>query len=116
MTISPDQIRAALGLLEWSQANLVERAGVPYSAVKSAERPEEIGSVEPALLDRIRRALEDADVEFISRGVRRRAARADEKQRYDRIMAISRDSAASLAGRDDLLTDDDLYDENGLPA
>ena len=31
-------------------------------------------------------------------------------------MEISRASAAELQGRSDLLTDDDLYDENGLPA
>ena len=101
-------------MLGWNQPNLRKRADVSYSSVKSAERPEEIGSVQPADLDRIRRALEGQNIEFIPRGVRWR--RPDAQERYERIMAISRASAAELAGRDDLLTDNDLYDENGLPA
>ena len=72
--------------------------------------------VAPATLDGVRRALEMADAEFIEDGVRRRyQVAADTDALYQRLLAISVESAEALAGRT-LLTDDDLYDENGLPA
>lgn len=63
--ISEGQIRAARGLLGWSQAALADRAGVSSMTVKRAEGS---GSPYPAqgALAAIRAALESAGVEFIA--------------------------------------------------
>lgn len=63
--ISEGQIRAARGLLGWSQATLAENAGVSSMTVKRAEGS---GSPYPAqgALSAIYAALESADVEFIA--------------------------------------------------
>ena len=72
--------------------------------------------VAPATLARVRAVLEQAGAEFIPDGIRRRpAGRADARARFNKLRAISLRSAARLRGRE-LLTDADLYDENGLPA
>jgi hypothetical protein len=71
--------------------------------------------VAPSTVAGVRRALEQAGAEFIPDGVRRgRTARSDARNLYDDLRAISLLSAARLQGRE-LLTDTDLYDENGLP-
>lgn len=71
--------------------------------------------VAPGTLNDVRRALEQAGAEFIPDGVRRRrAARPDAAILYDDLRAISLRSAMRLKGRE-LLTDADLYDEDGLP-
>ena len=61
--ISPEQCRAARALLDWSQDQLSKRASVGIVTVRQLEA----GTHEPrrATLDVIRRALEDAGVEFI---------------------------------------------------
>ena len=73
----PAQIRAARGLLDWSQSQLAEAAGVSLSTVKDFEagRRQPV----PNNLAAIRAALEDSGVEFIPEngggaGVRLRAA------------------------------------------
>lgn len=62
--ISQGQIRAARGLLGWSQATLADRAGISSMTVKRAEGS---GSPYPAqgALSAIRAALEDGGVQFI---------------------------------------------------
>lgn len=61
--ITADQCRAGRGLVDWSQAQLAEKAGVGIVTVRqleaSSHRPRR------ATLDVIRRALESAGVEFI---------------------------------------------------
>jgi DNA-binding XRE family transcriptional regulator len=61
--IKPSQCRAARGLLEWSQQDLATTAGVSQVTVHQLEA----GSTQPrrATLDVIRRAFENAGVEFI---------------------------------------------------
>ena len=61
--IIPHQCRAARALLDWSQEELAEKAGVGLVTVRHLEA----GRHEPrrATLDVIRRALEAAGVEFI---------------------------------------------------
>ena len=61
--ITPAQCRAARGLLDWTQQNLADRAGVGIVTVRQVEA----GVSEPrkATLEVIRRALEGAGVEFI---------------------------------------------------
>jgi transcriptional regulator with XRE-family HTH domain len=61
--MKPEQCRAARGLLDWSQQDLAEKAGVGIVTVRQLEA----GANEPrrATLDVIRRAFETAGVEFI---------------------------------------------------
>jgi transcriptional regulator with XRE-family HTH domain len=61
--ITPEQCRAARGLLDWSQAELADKAAVGIVTVRQFEA----GAHEPrrATLDVIRRAFEVAGVEFI---------------------------------------------------
>jgi transcriptional regulator with XRE-family HTH domain len=61
--ISPDQCRAARGLLDWSQQELAEKAGVGIVTVRQLEA----GVQKPrrATLDVVERAFEAAGVDFI---------------------------------------------------
>jgi transcriptional regulator with XRE-family HTH domain len=61
--ITATQCRAARALLDWSQQELADRAGVGIVTVRQLEA----GNTRPrrATLDVIRRALESAGVEFI---------------------------------------------------
>ena len=61
--ITAEQCRAARGLLDWSQAELADKAAVGIVTVRQFEA----GSHEPrrATLDVIKRAFESAGVEFI---------------------------------------------------
>jgi predicted transcriptional regulator len=61
--ITPEQCRAARGLLAWSQNELAKKARVGVVTVHQLEA----GSSQPRLatLDVIRRAFESAGVEFI---------------------------------------------------
>jgi transcriptional regulator with XRE-family HTH domain len=65
--ISIEQIRAARGLLGWSQAELAEAAGLSVPTIKRMEREDGEG---PAVSDDARTAvqvsLEKAGVEFIA--------------------------------------------------
>jgi transcriptional regulator with XRE-family HTH domain len=70
--ITPAQSRAARGLIGWSQAQLAAESNVGLSTVRNFER----GRSNPTRnnLATMRRALEDAGVEFTERnGVRERA-------------------------------------------
>ena len=60
---TPAQCRAARGLIDWSQMDLAERAGVGIVTIRQLEA----GNHAPrrATLDVVRRALEAAGVEFI---------------------------------------------------
>jgi transcriptional regulator with XRE-family HTH domain len=63
MTILPQQSRAARGLLNWTLADLAVAASLGLSTVKNFENS--LRDTTPANLIAIRRALEDAGVEFI---------------------------------------------------
>jgi transcriptional regulator with XRE-family HTH domain len=116
MLITPDQIRAARALLRMDQDELARRAHVSVVTVRRLEAPDGLTKVAPGTLDEIQRTLEAAGAEFIDRGVRRRGRTPEEiAARYQRALEISRRSAERLKDAE-LLTDDDLYDENGLPA
>jgi transcriptional regulator with XRE-family HTH domain len=116
MKITPEQIRAARALLRLEQAELAGRAHVSVATLRRLESGQGSGRVAPATLAGVRRVLEEAGAEFIPDGVRRRhTARPDTRALYEELRAISLRSAARLQGRA-LLTDADLYDENGLPA
>jgi DNA-binding XRE family transcriptional regulator len=65
------QIRAARGLLDWTQETLAERSGVARATIKNVESGNTLPRLETA--HALQRALEDAGVEFLpSSGVRMR--------------------------------------------
>ncbi|HEV2301267.1 MAG TPA: XRE family transcriptional regulator [Stellaceae bacterium] len=116
MEITPEQIRAARALLRLEQAELAGRARVSVVTIRRLERRKDSERVAPGTSAAVRKVLEQAGAEFIPDGVRRRrSARPDAAALYEDLRAISLRSAARLRGRE-LLTDADLYDENGLPA
>lgn len=63
--IAPEQMRAARGLVDWSQSDLAAAAGLSLPTIKRAER--DLGAVvsEDALAA-IRKALEKAGVIFVA--------------------------------------------------
>jgi DNA-binding XRE family transcriptional regulator len=63
--ISVEQIRAARGLLGWSQTKLAERAGLSLPTVKRVEA-EKGPKVSAAARDKLQRAFESGGVEFIN--------------------------------------------------
>jgi len=63
-TITLQQIRAARGLLGWSQSELARRAGLSRETVKRVEAPSDL-NVSPEARAKLQQALEDGGVEFI---------------------------------------------------
>ena len=62
--LSIEQLRAARGLLGWSQSKLAERAGLSLPTVKRVEA--NLGTrVSDEARTKLRRALEAAGIEFI---------------------------------------------------
>jgi transcriptional regulator with XRE-family HTH domain len=61
--MTPDQSRAARGLLDWSQAELAVRSNLSESTIRDFEKGRRVPSINN--LAAIRRALEAAGVEFI---------------------------------------------------
>jgi len=115
MDITPEQIRAARALLRLEQADIAQRADVSVVSIRRLENAGSLTRVSPAILESVRRVLEQAGAEFIVDGVRKRpSVRPDARARYLRLREISLRSAEELKGRV-LLTDDDLYDEIGVP-
>jgi transcriptional regulator with XRE-family HTH domain len=116
MNISAEQIRAARALLRLEQADLAHRARVSVATIRRLEGAGGSGRVAAETFGGVRQALEEAGAEFIPDGVRRRRPVVPvARSLYDDLRAISLRSAARLQGRD-LLTDADLYDDDGLPA
>jgi transcriptional regulator with XRE-family HTH domain len=62
MTISPQQSRAARGLLDWSQTELGVRANLSESTIRDFEKGRRVPAINN--LTAIRGALEAAGVEF----------------------------------------------------
>jgi transcriptional regulator with XRE-family HTH domain len=63
MTISPEQSRAARGLLDWSQTKLGAHANLSESTIRDFEKGRRVPTINN--LAAIRSALETAGVEFI---------------------------------------------------
>lgn len=114
MNVTSDQIRAARALLHLPQEELAKRAHVSVVTIRRLESPLTAIRVAQPATDTIRQALEQAGVEFIPDGVRRRQPGPEKTALLSRLQAISRVSAARLQGIAPL-TDADLYDDHGLP-
>jgi transcriptional regulator with XRE-family HTH domain len=114
MLITPAQIRAARALLRLDQPTLAQNAGISVVTLRRLEAEDGLSKVAPGTVEEVRRVLEKAGAEFIDRGVRCSAPAPETtdaiKREIDRIVARS----AALLAQHPLLTDDDLYDENGL--
>jgi transcriptional regulator with XRE-family HTH domain len=63
MDITPDQCRGARGLLGMTQRDLASRSGVSLRTIINFEAAE--GRPIRVVMDAIRKALEDAGIEFI---------------------------------------------------
>ena|SRR5271165_1209710 len=115
--IKPEQIRAARALLRLEQQDLAHRAQISVATVRRLETENGAAAVAPSTLSTVQRVLEAAGAEFIPDGVQRRRPRTpEEKEALIReIMAIAHRSA-KLAAANPGFTEDDLYDESGLPA
>jgi transcriptional regulator with XRE-family HTH domain len=61
--MTPEQSRAARGLLDWSQAELAARSNLSESTIRDFEKGRRVPSINN--MAAIRRALESAGVEFI---------------------------------------------------
>jgi hypothetical protein len=114
MMITPEQIRAARALLRLDQAALAQGAGISVITLRRLEDQNGLSKVAPSTVEQVRQALERAGAEFIDRGVRRSSLSPEEiqaiKQDIDRIVARGKASMAKYPP----LSDEDLYDENGL--
>lgn len=112
--ITAEQLRAARALLRIDQGDLARRARTSVATIRRLEAVGGVGRVANDTVTAVQAELEKAGAEFIADGVRRRPPLRDREATYRRIIEIAERSAAELAGRQ-LLTDDDLYDEHGLP-
>jgi len=114
MAITPEQIRAARALLRLDQSTLANSAGISVITLRRLEEPRGLSKVSPATVDVVRRVLEKAGAECIDRDVRQSGPAPDEiraiKRNIDEIVARS----ARMMAKHPPLTDDALYDENGL--
>ena len=63
--IDPRQVIAARGLLDWTQGQLADKAEIGINTVKVFENNK--GNTTPVVKSAIKRALEDAGVEFINK-------------------------------------------------
>lgn len=116
MVITPDQIRAARALLRMDQEELARRANVSVVTVRRLEAPDGLAKVGAGTIGEVQRVLEAAGAEFMDQGVRRRSFTPEEiEARYQRIKAISERAAARFKDAPPF-SEDDLYDEDGLPA
>ena len=115
MDLTPDQLRAARALLHLEQAELAERARVSVATIRRLESMTGRGHGRSMTFDGVRHALEQAGIEFIPDGVRRRrSSRPEADALLEELRMISLRSAALLQGHEPL-TASDLYDEDGLP-
>jgi transcriptional regulator with XRE-family HTH domain len=112
--VTAEQIKAARALLRLEQEELAKRAGVSVTTIRRLEAAGGERAVSEATAGDVCNALQEAGVEFIYDGVCLKQDTRDEEALYERLLAIAQRSARLLEGRA-ILTDADLYDENGLP-
>lgn len=63
--ITSDQIRAARSLLRWTGKQLSEKSGVGFSTLMRLESEEGVPNAQAKTLEALRKAFEDAGIEFI---------------------------------------------------
>ncbi|NJM34603.1 MAG: helix-turn-helix transcriptional regulator [Rhodomicrobium sp.] len=110
--ISSEQIKAARALLRMEQEELARRCGVSVTTIRRLEAAGGI-PVAKATVSTVRRALEEAGVEFIHQGVSLKPKSVEDEALLGRLRAIALRATAG-SGRP-WLTDGDLYGDDGLP-
>lgn len=63
--ITSGQIRAARALLRWTGKQLAEKSGIGFSTLMRLELEEGVPSAQAKTLEALRKAFEDAGIEFI---------------------------------------------------
>jgi transcriptional regulator with XRE-family HTH domain len=63
--ITSDQIRAARSLLRWTGKELAKKSGVGFSTLMRLETEVGVPNAQAKTLEALRRALEEAGIEFI---------------------------------------------------
>jgi transcriptional regulator with XRE-family HTH domain len=111
--ITPEQIKAARALLRMEQQELARRAGVSVTTIRRLEAAAGEYAVAETTAGGVQMALEEAGVEFIHDGVQKIDRTKDDSLLED-LMAIAKKSA-ELQKDLPQWTEDDLYDEHGLP-
>ena len=114
MSITPERIRAARALLRLDQATIAQDAKISALTLRRLEEERSLSTVPPETVDQVRRVLEGAGAGSIDRRDGGRATKDTDivaiKQDIDRIVARSVASTENAPP----LTDDELFDENGL--
>ena len=116
--ITSAQIRAARALLRLNQSDLAARAGVSVATLRRVEARDTKPGASQRAMASIQYVLEAAGAEFIDDGVRPRHRRTpEEKQALRRdLLEIAHRSAKFAAENPGGFTEQELYDESGLPA
>jgi len=116
--ITPEQIRAARALLRLEQRELAKRANVSVATLRRLEAEDGLSAASLKTVDQVRQALEGAGVEFIYGGVRRLHKRSPEEvaERVRAIREAVEEFNRKYPTTNPDFSEDDLYDENGLPA
>ncbi len=112
--VSSEQIKAARALLRMEQDELARRAGVSVTTIRRLEAASGEYAVADDTAREVQMALQEAGIEFIHDGVRRAGGKADAALLED-LRAIAKESARLQAALP-RWSEDDLYDEQGLPA
>ena len=112
--INAEQVKAARALLRMEQDELARLSGVSITTIRRLEAASGERLVAAATTGTVRKALEEAGVEFIHQGVSLKAKSANGEALLERLRAIVQRAAPDQTGRD-WLTDADLYGDDGLP-
>jgi len=112
--ITAEQIKAARALLRMEQEELARRAGVSVTTIRRLEAASGEYAVAKATAGEVQMALQEAGIEFIHDGVRRLSGNSEPALLED-LRNIAKESARLQAALPQW-TEDDLYDEHGLPA
>jgi len=113
--VTPEQIKAARALLRMEQEELAKRAGVSVTTIRRLEAAKGEYTVAGETAEGVQMALREAGVEFIHDGVLLKREKEDTDALVRKLLAIAEESAGLLKNTPQF-TEDDLYDEHGLPA
>jgi transcriptional regulator with XRE-family HTH domain len=111
--ISAEQIKAARALLRMEQEELARLSRVSVTTIRRLEASGD-RLVAETTTGAVRKALEEAGVDFIHQGVSLKSKAADAEALFTRLRAIAERAAPNQQTRE-WLTDADLYGDDGLP-
>lgn len=112
--ISAEQIKAARALLRMEQEELARLSRVSVTTIRRLEAASGERLVAETTTGAVRKALEEAGVDFIHQGVSLKSKAADAEALLIRLRAIAERVAPNQPTRE-WLTDADLYGDDGLP-